>query len=363
MSALQKPKELNGNVETQGAALKTESCFLFREEITDTLRSETELLSITYNAQSQFQKVQVIETSAFGKTLVLDGKTQSAQIDEFIYHESLVQVPMLAVGFSLGDRADPGATGAKRAYIGGGGELATAREILKHPSIEEVVMVDLDEVVVETSRTQLPEWGQGCLDDPRLKVFYEDANAWLDRPDSATGTFDLIVMDICDPDEAGPGIVLYTKEFYELALTKLRPGGVLVTQSGPAGHLNCKIVFTTVHHTLKQVFKHVVPYSSEVPSFGSKWGFTLAFNAPPGPPAGSTSGTAVPSLSAEAFASLSSAEVDARLKARLKNPDEQLKYYDGICHRGCFGLGKQIRKALAEEGRVISKTNPVFGDE
>ena len=73
---------------------------------------------------------------------------------------------MLAVGWGLGAAGGP----AKRAFIGGGGECATARELLKHPSLEEVVMVDLDKVVVETCAEQLPEWPAGCMDDPRLQV-------------------------------------------------------------------------------------------------------------------------------------------------------------------------------------------------
>lgn len=104
-----------------------------------------DLEQISFNAQSVFQKVQVIRTTAFGKTLVLDGKTQSTQFDEFVYHECLVQPAMLAVGWSLGpEKAREHKP--KRAYIGGGGELATAREILRYDSIEEVVMVDLDKV-------------------------------------------------------------------------------------------------------------------------------------------------------------------------------------------------------------------------
>ena len=229
-----------------------------------------------FNTKSEFQRIQVIETAAFGKTLVLDYHTQSSARDEFAYHECLVHPPLLAVGWSLGGAADKP---AKRAFIGGGGELATAREILKHESIEEVVMVDLDKVVVDVSREQLPTWGAGCFENPKLKVEYTDAHAWMCRDDEATGTFDLIVMDICDPIEAGPGICLYTKEFYEVAKTKLRPGGVFVTQGGPAGLLNHKECWTVIAATLSSVFEHVVPYCTEVPSFGSNWGYVMAFDS------------------------------------------------------------------------------------
>jgi spermidine synthase len=112
-------------------------------------------------------------------------------------------------------------------FIGGGGELGTAREVLRHKSVESVTMVDIDKVVVrgggewsitmrtlllvaltvaplqvDVCREHLPSWGDGAADDPRLHLHYDDAKAYLDR---TTDTFDVIVMDIADPIEAGPG--------------------------------------------------------------------------------------------------------------------------------------------------------------
>jgi thermospermine synthase len=130
--------------------------------------------------------------------------------------------------------------------------------------LQKVVMVDLDKMVVDSSRQYLPEWNAGSVNDPRLKIHYNDAYAWMNRGDEFTGKFDIIIMDICDPIEAGPGIVLYTQEFYELAKLKLNPGGVLVTQSGPGGIIGHKECFTTIYNTLKQVFQHVLPYTTEV---------------------------------------------------------------------------------------------------
>ena len=92
-------------------------------------------------------------------------------------------------------------------------------------------MVDIDEVAVDICREQLPEWGDGAADDPRLKLFYTDAYAWLDRDDEATGTFDIIVMDIADPIEAGPGMALTRG----VLRAEAAPPGRAVTQSGPGG--------------------------------------------------------------------------------------------------------------------------------
>ena len=146
------------------------------------------------------------------------------------------------------------------------------------------------------------------------QVFYEDACAWLKRPDEATGLFDIIIMDIVDPTEAGPGVALYTKEFYEVMKSKLAPGGVFVTQSGPAGVLNHKECFTVINNTLETVFDHVLPYSAEVPSFGSLWGFNVAFDS------SAAASDLTPEQRGDAgrsFKEMTGAEVDARLALRV----------------------------------------------
>jgi spermidine synthase len=287
-----------------------------------------------FDTQSEFQRVQVIETEPFGKTLVLDGKTQSAQGDEFVYHECLVHPAMLL-------HANP-----KSVYIGGGGELATAREALRHTSVERVVMVDLDKVVVDVCREWLDEWNAGSTEDPRLELHYDDAHAWLRSCDE---TFDVIVMDIADPIEAGPGYVLYTEEFYRFALTKLNPGGIIVTQSGPGAIYNPKECFTAIHQTLKQAFSTVVPYTVNIPSFGCDWAFNLAFND---------------DMTSETKADLmerSAAQTDALIEARLRPAGTApLRFLDGVSHRGIFGIPLPVRQALEAEERIITVDNPVF---
>ncbi|KAH8050585.1 spermidine synthase [Aureococcus anophagefferens] len=185
------------------------SSFWFDEEVTPDLSMRMRLKTLTFDEQSDFQRVQVIETAEFGTTLVLDGKTQSAKVDEYVYHECLVHPAMLLHG------------NPKRVYIGGGGELATARECLKHTSVAEVVMVDLDGMV------------------------------------------------------AGPAVHLYTQEFYELVAKKLNPAAFL-WRSRARGLINHTECFGAIHQTLKMAFPCVVPYSVTIPSFGSDWGFNVA---------------------------------------------------------------------------------------
>ncbi|KAL7682075.1 putative spermidine/spermine synthase, S-adenosyl-L-methionine-dependent methyltransferase [Plasmopara halstedii] len=324
-------KEAIATEQTQLAAYTKP--FVYKEVMTEDLLLSIALKTITFEAKSKFQSMQIIETYSFGKTLVLDGKTQSAKLDEAIYHETLVHPAMLA-------HKNP-----KTVFIGGGGEFATAREVLKHKSVEKVVMVDIDELVCNMCRKEMPEWADGAFEDPRLEVHYTDAHAFLKQ---YNGTFDVIIMDIADPIEAGPGYVLYTEEFYEYANTKLNKGGYIVTQSGPGAVYNYDECFTSIYCTLKTNFNSVVPYTVEIPSFGCAWAFNMATNVED-----ENGGEAT----VKAIRERSIDETNALVESRIKKP---LHFYDGVSHLGLFGLPKMVREALEKETRVITVDNPVF---
>mmetsp|Transcript_8693 Transcript_8693/g.32079 ORF Transcript_8693/g.32079 Transcript_8693/m.32079 type:complete len:133 (+) Transcript_8693:211-609(+) len=126
---------------------------------------------------------------------------------------------------------------------------------------------------------------------------------------------------------------------------KLRKGGVLVTQSGPAGLVTFRNVFTPIHNTLKQVFKRVSPYSTYVPSFIDNYGFTVVLKE---------DDSNLPDLTA-----VDPQWIDERINESISDPSI-LKHYDGISHRRMFNLPKQIRDGLSDEKRVISKDNFIF---
>lgn len=300
----------------------------FVEKQSPDLAIVTTLTDIRFKQKSQFQDIQVVDLLPFGKTLILDSKTQSSQVDEKIYHETLVHPAMLAC------------SNPKTVFIGGGGELATAREVLRHSLVERVVMVDLDEVVVQVSRKELPEWGDGAMEDTRLEVYYEDAKAYLENHQDK---FDVVIMDIADPIEAGPGIILYTKEFYQFVKEeRMNPGGVLVTQSGSSGLLYYHECFTVINKTLSSVFSDVLPYSVEIPSFGSSWGFNLCIMEG--------------SLKHKQW---SAVEVDEMVKSRLLKEKNSLFHYDGESHIGMFHIPKFLRKAIEAEKTIMTKDNMV----
>ena len=278
---------------------------------------------VLYSGKSKYQAIEVLENECFGRCLVLDGKTQSAQFDEFIYHQSLVQPTMVA-------HPKP-----EKVFIGGGGEGATAREVLRHNTVKQVTMVDLDQEVVEICQKYLPEHHQGAFDDSRLILKFDDAYEYLKNIEEQ---FDVIVLDLSDPMDNGPSYLLYTIGFYSMIRDRLAPGGLLVTQSGPASLINYTEVFTAINHTLNQVFPIVAPYSTHVQSFGETWGFNVA------------------SLG-ENPADLTPDEVNDRLSSRgISNMD----YYDGVTNQSMFALPAYLRAGIAAEDRIITTENPLF---
>ncbi|MEY2859288.1 MAG: hypothetical protein RLZZ74_3601, partial [Cyanobacteriota bacterium] len=214
---------------------------------------------ILAHCQTQFQEMYIVETGAFGKGLVLDGKWQSCTVDEFIYHEALVHPPLIA-------HQNP-----KRVLVLGGGEGATIREILRWNCVEEVTMIDIDGEVVEACKQHLPEMHQNAFDDPRVKLMIADA---LEVLDTTTETWDIIISDLSDPIESGPSFALFTKEYITKLKRVLNPGGYVMVQAGPISPPEVKDHARLVN-TLKAVFNNVTSLSAPTPSYGRAWGFAM----------------------------------------------------------------------------------------
>ena len=294
----------------------------FRESISDDLYQEAKISDIVYSGRSPYQTIEIIDTLPFGRTLVLDGKTQSSETDEFIYHEMLVHPAMIT-------HPSP-----ERVFIAGGGEGATLREVLYHKSVKQAVMVDIDEEVVEASRRHLPAWHAGAFDDPRTTLLHQDAKDYLENTDL---TFDVIFIDLSDPVEGNPSALLFTERFFSVVRDRLAPGGIMALQAETVDYLRTA-AFTTICHTLSQVFDKVLPYHAVVPSFSGDWGFATA------------SQTIDPTV-------LSEVDVDSALATRLTKP---CRAYDGNTHKGLFLLPRLLREALAAETHVLTEANPLI---
>jgi len=295
----------------------------YYEHITPSLKLISELTKIHYVGDTKYQHVEILETQPFGRQLVLDGRTQSSEADEFVYHESLVQPGMAAVD------------NPRTVFIAGGGEGATLREVLSHKSVQRVTMVDLDKEVVDLCKQYLPRHHQGAFDDPRLTLLHEDAGKYLENHQDK---YDFIIIDIPDPLEAGPAYLLYTDEFYGLVRRRLNPGGLVVVQTGPCGPMYYQDVFTPVYHTMSTVFPTLAAYNAHIPCFGLLWSFILAGD------------------NYKPFA-LTPADIDKRLADRCMR---ELRFYDGAAHYGLFNVPKYMRHGMALEKRIITKDSPVF---
>ena len=294
----------------------------FIESVYTDLNVMLKVREVFYSGSTAYQKVEVIDSELFGRSLVLDGKTQSTERDEHIYHETLVHPAMLC-------HPDP-----KQVFIGGGGEGGTLREVLCHNSVEMATMVDLDPEVVALCRQYLPNHHLGSFDDPRTNLIHEDARAYLQNtPD----LYDVIILDLVDPLEGGTAALLYTQEFYALAKARLNSGGVLVTQSGPAGLLSFKECFTTIFNTLGTLFDHIKAVQVHVPAFQTLWGFTI--------------------VSDTAFPEVSEDDAESELARRLS---KKLKYLDGVSYSNMHSLLKFQRDGLRTEKRINKDSDPVF---
>lgn len=294
----------------------------FVEFVTPDTIQQFAIKDVLYYGKSQFQKVEMVETAAFGKCLILDGKIQSCEEDEFIYHEALVQPAMIL-------HPNP-----QTVFIAGGGEGATLREVLSHNTVKRVVMVDIDAEVISLCKQYLPNHHQGAFDDPRVELLHMDARQYLQE---TTEKFDVIIIDLPEPVEGGPAYLLYTRKFYEMLKTRMPPDATFAVQSG-ATLLGITIVYLAVNNTLRSAFPISIPYEANVPSFGGPWGFTL-------------NGLMLDPLQ------LSPSDVDERIASRVTRP---LRFYDGHTHQGLFYIPKYLRDSLARETTIITEENPVF---
>jgi spermidine synthase len=168
-----------------------------------------------YDSNTEHQRLKVFQNGQFGRILTLDDVVQTTEGDNFIYHEMLTHVPILAHG------------NAKRVLIIGGGDGGMAREALRHTSVEHVTMVEIDAGVVDFSKEYLPMLSDGAFDDPRLNLVINDGALFMKEN---TEKFDVIIVDSTDP--IGPGEVLFTDTFYGHAARSLTKDGIIVTQNG-----------------------------------------------------------------------------------------------------------------------------------
>ncbi len=291
----------------------------FLESFTKNQLHSFKVKRIISSFYTKFQKVDIVELEIFGKTLFLNGKIQSAEIDEFIFHESLVLPSLLTHPFP------------SNALIIGGGEGATLREVLKDKTIKNAVMVDIDKELVEECEKNLSEWSNGAFEDKRTEIYFEDGKKFVEETNRK---FDIVILDLSEPVEDAPSVELFTKEFYQKIYNVLKDDGILSVQAGSTDPFYCQF-FSSITKTLQAVFSIVRPYWTFVFSFRMPWGFVSA---------------------SKKFdpAKVDEKEIKERIKKRGIN--SQKFYHPGI-HKALFALPVYLIENI-EFASIITKENP-----
>lgn len=217
-----------------------------------------------FSRQTEFQRIDIVDTLCFGRMLLLDNHIQLAELDERAYHEALVQIPMLSLN-------QP-----RRALVVGGGDGGVVREILRHDSIKHVDMVEIDRGVIDACTDFLPFLNAGAFDDPRLKIHVADAFEFVK---GGLERYDLIVMDSTDvyeEENGGLSEQLWTQPFYKAIYSLLTPDGIVVTQAD--NPVFCRYSLDPILNTYQQVFANAGSYWGLVPSFGGYSAFVWGSN-------------------------------------------------------------------------------------
>ena len=219
---------------------------------------------VVAKVKTDFQEIEIVESSAFGRILLLDGHVQLASLDEHAYHESLVQIPLLNL-------KEP-----KAALVIGGGDGGVIRELCKHSTIEHIDMAEIDRGVVDTCREHLPELSAGAFEDPRVHLHITDAFEFVKNPPRK---YDLIVADSTDvyeEEDGGLSEQLFTDAFYADCRRAMTEDGLIVTQADNL--LFCPYSLEGIAAMFGRVFPKVGSYYGLVPSFGGYSGFCYASN-------------------------------------------------------------------------------------
>ena len=251
--------------------------------------------------QTEFQKLDMIETEEWGNMLLLDDMVMTSQRDEFVYHEMVAHVPLFT-------HPNP-----ENILVVGGGDGGAIREVLKHPSVKKATLVDIDGKVIEYSKKFLPEIA-GMLDDPRVDVQVGDGFMHIAQSENE---YDVIMVDSSDP--IGPAEVLFSEEFYVAMKKSLRADGIAVTQSE-----------SFYYHG--DIVKRLTGYAKKHYAVSGYY-FTVVPTYPSG-----TIGFTFCSKKYHPLADLN--------EARAKALEPELTYYNAAIHRGSFALPNFISRRI-----------------
>lgn len=228
----------------------------FTEKQTESYGITAKIKQTLHTEQTEFQKLDMVETEEFGNMLILDGMVMTTKKDEFVYHEMVAHVPLFT-------HPHP-----ENILVVGGGDGGVIREVLKHPSVKKATLVEIDGKVIEYSKKYLPEIA-GELDNPRVEVIVGDGFMHIAQ---AEQEYDVIMVDSTEP--VGPAVNLFTKGFYAGISKALKEDGLFVAQTDNPWFKADLI--REVQRDVKEIFPIVRLYTANVPTYPSGlWTFTI----------------------------------------------------------------------------------------
>lgn len=264
-----------------------------------------EIDKLLYEQKTSQWHLSIFENARFGRVMALNGAIQTTEADEFVYHEMLTHVPVLAHGK------------VKSLLIIGGGDGGMLREVVKHKGIERIVMVEIDGAVVDMCKTWLPNHSAGAYDDPRVELVIADGMNYVATTDAR---FDVIISDCTDP--VGPGEVLFSSDFYAGCKRCLNEGGIFVAQNG-VPFMQVASLQDTVRR-MSSYTRECWFYTAAVPTY---IGGTMAF--------------------AWATDNLEARRLElATLEARFNESGISTRYYTPALHQASFALPKYVEQAI-----------------
>jgi spermidine synthase len=277
----------------------------FKEKLYKDVRQTYRVTDVLFHERSEHQDVVIFETPVYGRVLALDDIVQVTEKDEFVYHEMLTHVPILAHGK------------ASDILIIGGGDGGILRECLRHKSVKRVTMVEIDRYVVDMCLKHMPSIPRKAFDDRRTNLVIADGAKFVAE---TTDRYDVIIVDSTDP--VGPGEVLFTEAFYRSCKRSLKPGGILTNQNGVPFMQADEITMT--YRRRRKSFKDAGFYVAAIPSY---YGGFMAL------------GWASDNTRARAV-------LPATIKKRFQAAKLKTKYYTPEIHAGCFGLPAFVQRHI-----------------
>ena len=231
----------------------------FSDMHTENVKLSIKIERQLFSAQSEYQRIDVLESREFGKILVADGDLMLTEMDEFIYHEMISHVPM-AVHPDV-----------QQVLVIGGGDGGVVRELVKYEEIRQIDVVEVDPLLVEVCRKYFPQ--MACsLNDPRVEIYHEDGLRFVR---SKADAYDLIIID--SPNPFGPGEGLFTKEFYGNCYNALHEDGIMINQHEIPFYKEEAFQCQRMHKRILESFPISRIYQAHIPSYPSgHWLFGFA---------------------------------------------------------------------------------------